>query len=77
VLAICTKAMAPDPAQRYEGALDLAREVARFLDGSRVEAYPEGVLDKTRRLYHRHRVAVWLIAAYLVVRGALLAFLGR
>jgi serine/threonine protein kinase len=77
LLAICTKAMAPDRAQRYEGALDLAREVARFLDGSRVEAYPEGVLDKTRRLYHRHRVAVWLIAAYLVVRGALLAFLGR
>jgi len=77
LLAICAKAMAPDPVERYESALDLARDVARHLDGSRVVAYPEGVLDKIRRLYQRHRVAVWLIAAYLVVRGALLAFLGR
>jgi len=77
LLAICAKAMAAEPAERYAGALDLAREVSRHLDGLRVEAYPEGVLDKARRLYERHKVAVWLIAAYLVVRGALLAFLGR
>jgi len=77
LLAICAKAMAPETAQRYASALDLAGEVSRHLDGLRVEAYPEGVLEKARRLYGRHKVAVWLIVAYLVVRGGLLAFLGR
>ena len=43
----------------------------------RVEAYPEGLLRKAARLYTRHRVAFWLIVAYLVVRGSVLFFTRR
>jgi len=75
--AICAKAMEENPAERYPSALDLAAEVTRHLDGRRVEAYREGLLERARRLYARHRVAFWLVATYLLVRGALLVFLRR
>lgn len=75
--AICQQAMAREPGIRYRSALDLAADVSRFLSGHRVEAYREGIVGKALRVYRRHMVAFWLIAAYLLVRGALLAFLGR
>ena len=75
--AICAKAMAFEPARRYPGALELAEDVARYLDGRRVSAHREGLWGRLRRLYARHKVAFWLVVAYLVVRGAILASLGR
>jgi serine/threonine-protein kinase len=77
LLAVCAKAMAEDKRDRYGKAMALGAEIARYLDGRRVEAYPEGLLQKAARLYARHKVAFWLIAAYLVVRGSLLFFTGR
>ena len=75
--AVCAKAMAKDKNDRYANALALGAEIARYLDGRRVEAYPESPLQMTARLYARHRVAVWLVLAYLVVRGSILFFSSR
>jgi serine/threonine-protein kinase len=77
LLAVCEKAMAEDKRDRYADALSLDAEIARFLDGRRVEAYPERPLQMAARLYSRHKAAFWLIVAYLVVRGSILFFAGR
>ena len=75
--AIACKAMAPRPGDRYPAASDLAQDVARFLDGAAVSAYPEGLLRRGLRFAARHRVALGIIAAYLVGRGLILLFAGR
>ena len=77
LLAVCKKAMAENKRDRYPNALALNAEIARYLDGRRVEAHPESALQTAARLYARHKAAVWLIAAYLAVRGSLLFFAGR
>ena len=75
--AVVVKAMDSDRFRRYGGVLDLAADVTRYLDGLRVEAHAEGWAERARRLYGRHKIAFWLVAAYLVVRGTLLVVLGR
>jgi serine/threonine protein kinase len=75
--AIVAKAMAHEPCARYAGARELAADVARYLDGLPVEAYPEGLWRKAARLYARHRIAIWLIFSYMLVRGLILIFLKR
>ena len=77
LLAVCAKAMAREKRDRYAEALALHAEIARYLDGRRVEAYPESVPQMAARLYVRHKAAFWLIVAYLVVRGSVLFFTGR
>ncbi len=71
--AVCAKAMSHDPAGRYASAQELSAEVARYLEGLPVTAYPESIFRKAQRLYERHRVAVLLVAAYLLMRILLLA----
>jgi serine/threonine-protein kinase len=77
LLAICAKAMHDDKEQRYPSALALNADVARYLDGSRVEAHPEGLAHKAARVYRNHKIAFWLIVGYLVVRGSVLLVTGR
>jgi len=77
LLAVCAKALARERNDRYADALALDVEIARYLDGRRVEAYSEGPLQLAARLYSRHKAAIWLIVAYLVVRGSILFFAGR
>jgi eukaryotic-like serine/threonine-protein kinase len=77
LLAVCAKAMAQEKGDRYPDAVALGAEIDRFLDGRRVEAYPESLAQKAARLYARHKVAFWLIAAYLAARGSILFFSGR
>ncbi len=72
LLAIAAKAMAQDKRDRYPSALALGGDVARYLDGRPVTAYPENVFQRAARLYDRHKAAFWLIATYLVVRGSIL-----
>ena len=69
--------MAPEPAGRYSSAQELAADVARYLDGLPVAAYPENMFRRAARVVSRHRVAVLLVAAYLFMRVLLLVFLGR
>ena len=77
VAAISQKAMAEDRASRYASVSDVANDVARYLDGSPVSAYPENVFQKAGRWATRYRVAIGLVLAYLIVRALLLFWLRR
>jgi serine/threonine protein kinase len=77
VAAIARKAMAANPSGRYASASELAQEVARYLEGLPVVAYPENPFQKAARWATRYRVAIGLVLAYLVVRAVLLLWLRR
>jgi serine/threonine protein kinase len=70
--AIVAKAMAPSPNARYATAEALAADIAAYLDGLTVSAYPESLLDRTARLVSRNRVAIVLVLAYLLARVLLI-----
>jgi eukaryotic-like serine/threonine-protein kinase len=72
--AILARAMAQDRDERYPDVSALAADVTRLLDGERVEAHAEGPLERAGRLLKRHRVAVGLVAAYLLTRGLFILF---
>ncbi len=55
--AVVSKAMAEDPAQRYESASQFADELERCLRGDPVLARPLGVLARSTRALRRHWVA--------------------
>ena len=55
---IICRAMAPDPAQRYPSACELAEDLERFLTGQLVEAHQYTVLERIVNWYRRYRVAV-------------------
>ena len=75
--AICERARAAVPDTRYRSASDLAADVANYLDALPVTAHREGFLERTRRVAARHRIALLLVLAYLVMRVTLLAITGR
>ena len=77
LLAIRDRAMAVAPESRYASVQALAAEVSRFLNGQVVEAYRESPLERVGRFLARHRIAVTLILAYLVMRLALLLLARR
>ncbi len=66
--AICTRALAKNPAERYPGADELAADIVRFRAGQPVTAYRETILDRAGRLLGKYRVPVLLILAYLIMR---------
>lgn len=70
--AVAAKAAALEPEARYPDVTALASDVTRALDGEAVSALPEGPFARGARVLRRHRVAVLLVLAYLLVRGILL-----
>jgi serine/threonine protein kinase len=54
---IILKALAKDRADRYDGVVDLLRDVERFLLGLPVAAAAHGLAYRSRRFVCRHRVA--------------------
>jgi serine/threonine protein kinase len=66
--AVCAKACAPVPAGRYNDANELAADVVRFLDGERLIAYRENVVERLSRWLDRNRALVAVVIAYLVMR---------
>jgi serine/threonine protein kinase len=66
--AIAEKAKSPDPNTRYQSASEMTSDIAHYLNGEPVSAYPEGPLERAARLLARHRTAVVLVAAYLLMR---------
>jgi serine/threonine protein kinase len=77
IAAIARRAMAPDPVGRYASASELGEDIARFLDGLPVFAYPENFLQKAARWASRYKWSIGLVLTYLVVRAILLYFLRR
>jgi len=75
--AICSKAAAQAPMDRYPSVLELASDVSRYLDGLPVSARRETFLERIVRLYRRYRFFILLIAAYLVMRVLVLFFFHR
>jgi serine/threonine protein kinase len=66
--AICEKAMAADPRARYQSAPEMTADITHYLNGESVSAWPESLIVRSRRIFARHRTAVALIAAYLIMR---------
>jgi serine/threonine protein kinase len=75
--AIRAKAMAEYPANRYQSVSDLATDVAHFLDGLAVSAYPEGPFARAWRWAVRNRTWILLLLAYMLVRTLLILFRPR
>jgi eukaryotic-like serine/threonine-protein kinase len=72
--AICAKAMASDPATRYASVQELSSDITKYLEGLPVTAYREGVFERALRLFTRHRVAIVLVGAYLLMRLLFILF---
>jgi hypothetical protein len=66
--AICLKALAAGPADRYQSVAGLARDIRQFTAQLPIQAYPEGLIGMTRRLASKYRAFLALILTYMVVR---------
>ena len=75
--AICAKAMAWHPLERYADAQSLGADIERYLDGKPVAAYRENVLELAARWLDRHRFIVLLVLAYLLMRVFLILATNR
>jgi serine/threonine-protein kinase len=71
--AVCGKAMAKRPEERYGTAKVLAEEVQRFLADEPVSAYREPLTERVRRWTKRHRTLVAALVVGLVTATAALA----
>lgn len=81
--AICIKAMARDPADRYPSAKALAGDVERWLADEPVGVYRDPWTKRVARFAKRHRTAMtavgavaatavmWIAAGYVIVSGQL------
>lgn len=66
--AICCKAMALNPIDRYPNARSLADDVERFLADDPLSCYREGILERASRLIRRYRTsAIWFVASLTVI----------
>lgn len=75
--AIHARAMATEAAGRYPSVRELAHDVTRYLDGDRVIAYEENLVDRIQRVYARYQVPILLVVAYLVMRLLFIIFRAR
>ena len=76
LVSIRSRAMAPDPDQRYPSAAALAADVTRYLDGEPVAAHRESALERGARLFRKYQTAVVLVLTYLLIRFLFLAARG-
>src|SRR5262245_9532974 len=56
--AVCRKAMAAAPEDRYADAAALGADLGLFLEGEAVGAYPEGLWRRGLRVAARHKTAI-------------------
>ena len=67
--AICVKATAHSPAERYQSAHDLGADLQHWLRDEEISAMPDGAVEKVFRLARRHKtttIAAALLVAMLV-----------
>jgi WD40 repeat protein/tRNA A-37 threonylcarbamoyl transferase component Bud32 len=67
LLAIVTKAMAREPADRYATARELAEDLRRFETGQIVGAHEYSPVERFRRFVRRHRAAVAVSVVALLI----------
>ena len=75
--AISGKAMADDAQQRYSSVEELAHDIAHYLDGLPVSAYPEGPMTRLWRWTVKNSAWLLLILAYLVMRALFILWRAR
>jgi serine/threonine protein kinase len=75
--AIGSKATAEDAQHRYGSVEELANDIAHYLDGLPVSAYPEGVVARLWRWMVKNSAWILLIVAYLVMRALFVLWRGR
>ncbi|HSS48796.1 MAG TPA: serine/threonine-protein kinase [Thermoanaerobaculia bacterium] len=75
--AICRRAMADEPEERYPKVAELAADLSLYLAGLPVGAHREGWMERIARFARRYRTPILLILAYLLMRVLLIFFLGR
>jgi serine/threonine protein kinase len=75
--AIRRRAMAAEPRDRYPRVEELAADLSRYLAGSAVSAHRESLLERAGRFARRHRTAILLVLAYVLMRALLILILGR
>ena len=66
ISAVCRKAMAFNPEDRYATAGDLGRDVEAFLVGDVVQAYEEPFHDRMMRFMRRHKALVTTLVGMLL-----------
>jgi WD40 repeat protein len=71
--AIADKALAKDPADRYQSVAALADDVRRYLDGASVSVRTPGRMERTRRFIKRRPLAAAVIAASIVATATFAA----
>ncbi len=73
---VVMRALAKEPAARYQSAVELGEDLRRFLDGRAVLAGPESRFYVLRKLVLRHRwVAALFVALSLTIVGWLVSLL--
>jgi serine/threonine protein kinase len=75
--AVASKATAENAQQRYGAVEELANDIAHYLDGLPVSAYPEGPVARLRRWVRKNSAWILLIVAYLVMRAVFILWRGR
>ena len=75
--AICRKAMAELPGERYPSVEELSADVARYLDGEAPRAHREAFFERVSRFVSSNRTAAALVAGYLLLRAVLALVAGR
>jgi len=70
--AVVQRAQAARPDDRYDSVESLQADVRRYLDGLAVSAYSEPAAERFMRVVTRYRVPIGLVAAYMVMRLALI-----
>ena len=76
LVAICARATAAAPSDRYPTADDLAKDIRRYLGGDSVSAYPESALARFNRILRPYRPLVALLLVYLAIRIAIFFWSG-
>lgn len=79
--AICLKAMALKPADRYPSAKALATDLEHWMADEPVSAFQDGFVERSLRWFRRHRAWAWgvmttLPVVMLVVFGAIILIEG-
>jgi S1-C subfamily serine protease len=76
---ICLKCLRTNPRKRYTSALELAKDLRRFLDGEPIKARPPSRLERVGGSLRRHKILASFVVLLLVgggVAGGILALSG-
>ncbi len=64
--AICHKAMALVPENRYQSAKELTEEIQKYLSGGMVDAYTYSSVEMAKRFIKKHKKALAVVAVFIV-----------